>query len=387
LVALSIPFPQEEDVSLYIHVPFCTRKCAYCHFFVIREDEEKKEHLLLALLQEIALYSPFLKNKRLISVYFGGGTPALFGAERLEKVLLAIDQICPLRTQDLEISLEANPESLTKKALESYRKIGINRLSIGVQSLNDEELKLLTRTHTSEEAIKAIEMAYDAGIENLSIDLMYEIPQQTTSSWQHTLDCAVQLPISHISLYNMTIEPDTAFYRKKEKLTPLLPKEKEAKQMLEQLIATLSAHGFSRYEISAFCRGNLYSKHNTGYWLGRPFIGLGPSSFSFLPPKRFQNAPNFVQYLKLVSQGEYPVTFSEELNPQSRLRELFVVELRLVQGVDKAIFEKRYGSLPPLFWKQWQTLCEQKLVKEQEGKLLLTEKGRAFYDSVAETLI
>jgi len=382
-----IAYPKEEEISLYIHIPFCTRKCGYCHFFVIKDDEKKKEELLNALLVELSLYAHLLKEKKLVTIYFGGGTPSLFGAERLKKVLDAIDSYSPFQTDDVEITLEANPESLTKEVLKSYKDSGINRLSIGVQSLDDQELRLLTRTHTSLEAIKAIEAAHALGIVNLSIDLMYEIPGQTNASWQKTLNQAAKLPISHISLYNMTIEQDTAFYRKKNALLPLIPKEQDSKKMLEQLSITLKKNGFTQYEISAFCRDECYSKHNTGYWTGRPFIGLGPSSFSFLPPQRFQNVPNFVRYLEAIRQKELPVTFKETLEPEARLRELFVVEIRLFQGVDKLAFQKRYGMLPQSFWEELNVLLNQGLVEENSSRILLTEKGRTFYDTVASSLI
>jgi putative oxygen-independent coproporphyrinogen III oxidase len=350
--------------SLYIHVPFCRKKCPYCHFYVTDDKEPLKDQLLTALHQEWTLRSPLIDP--IETVYFGGGTPALFGPDRIVEVL---SWLPPGAT---EITLEANPEDVTLELLTAYRRAGINRLSLGVQTLNDTLLKRIGRTHSAAGAIDAVHTARAAGFDNITIDLMLELPGQTLAQLDHTLDQIETLPIDHLSLYNLVLEPPSAFYRRPPKN---LPDEETGLAMLELTTTRLTTMGLSRYEISAFARPGKQAQHNTGYWTGRPFLGLGPSAFSYWDDQRFRNIANLQRYCTLLSTGTDPIDFRETLAPDARARELFAIGLRLLTGT----------ALPPPV--DLTPLLVDGLLEQTPTHTRLTPRGRLFYDHIASHLI
>jgi len=286
-----------------------------------------------------------------------------------------------------EITIEANPETMDFPTLKKYFEAGINRLSVGVQSFSDAELKTLGRTHSALQAEEAVGNAVLAGFSNISIDLMYEVPNQTLASWNSSLQKAKELPITHISLYNLTIEEGTAFYRKRTEIMQSLPTQEEGLSMYESAQNTLSSAGFTQYEISAFSRNNLYSIHNTGYWTGREFFGLGPSAFSFFDGVRYSNIANLQRYINQVKSGTSPVDFREEIDAGSRRRELLAVHLRLFWGVNIDDFEKRWGALDLETKSELTSLQTEGLIEFKQEKLFLTDFGRKFYDTIASRLI
>jgi len=367
-----------QDLSLYIHIPFCKYKCPYCHFYVLLEKEELKDLLLEALLIELESYKPVWAQRRIVSVYFGGGTPVLFGAARLQRVL---DAISP--TTDCEITIEANPENVTDELMRSLRETGINRVSIGVQSFQDSELLQLGRRHASSLASKAIFTTHEAGFTNISIDLMYDVPRQSLASLDNTLSHVKTLPITHLSLYNLTIEPYTPFHRKEKELKALMPDDETSTAMYQKAIDELSNMGLKQYEISAFARDDLYSRHNIGYWTGREFIGLGPSAFSFLDQKRFRNVANLAEYAKNVKAGNSPVDFTEEISMAKRKRELLTLHLRVLAGIDISPLE----PLEQETTKSIEILINQGLIEKNKQQLSLTQRGVFFYDHIASELI
>lgn len=366
------------NVSIYIHIPFCKKKCDYCHFYVIPDKEDHKALLLKGLYQEIDNYQHHLHGTHIVSIYFGGGTPALFGPDRIEQVLAKIPNI----SKDCEITLEANPENITKEMMDAYRKVGINRVSIGVQSLNEPLLKILSREHSAEKAIRAIEDTFAVGIENISIDLMYDLPGQTLDAWKETLRRACELPISHLSLYNLTFEPHTVFFKKREALTKLIPSEEISREMYERAIELFEGAGLNQYEISAFAREGKYSRHNLGYWTGRPFLGFGPSAYSYWEGKRFRNIENLNKYCRHLEQDESPVDFIEELDPEAKMRELLVIGIRVFTGLDLDKF-----SIDQKTQETIHTLVEEGYLTLDNTTLKLTRKGTLFYDTVATQLI
>src|SRR5579864_9300472 len=260
-VFLKIPMPTTGEVSLYFHIPFCRRKCPYCHFYVVPHETKAANALLESLRLEWDQNKHLIQGKNIISVYFGGGTPFLIGPEAITEILSWI------QPSNAEITLEANPEDVTLPAMQAFAKAGINRVSLGVQSLDNPLLIVLGRHHSAQQAISAIQATNEAGISNITIDLMYEIPQQTLTSWKNTLAQLETLPITHLSLYNLTIEPQTVFYKKRAQLTPLLPSSEESLTMLNLAVASLEKMGLKRYEISAFAKKDFIARHNTGYWL------------------------------------------------------------------------------------------------------------------------
>ena len=331
--------------SLYIHVPFCTKKCHYCHFYVIPDKEAFKKQFMTALRQEWE-YKKHLISE-CTSIYFGGGTPSLLGSDNIAEILSWLPS-AP------EITLEANPESMGHFP-------GINRLSIGVQSFHDAHLQRLGRTHTAAEAIEAIK---SSSIENMSIDLMYDLPNQTLSDWEYSLNLAMQLPIKHLSLYNLTIEPHTAFYKWRRDLQ--LPSQEDSLKMLEMAIKKVP---FERYELSAFAVPGYESQHNLGYWTGRPFIGLGPSAYSYWEGARFRNPPHFHKWrTNVTAQDSY-----EKLSEDARKRELLAIGLRLMKGVKSDI--------------DVDALIEEGLLIREGRVVRLTKRGQLLHDSVAERIV
>ena len=333
--------------SLYIHVPFCTKKCDYCHFYVIPNQERFQKMYMEALKKEWEAKKHLIDQ--CVSIYFGGGTPSLLGSDKIEEILSWLPPAA-------EITLEANPESIASFP-------GINRLSIGVQSFDNALLKKLGRTHTAKEAEEAI---LAAEVDNISIDLMYDLPNQTLDQWEESLDRALALPIKHISLYNLTIEPHTAFYKRRKTLQ--LPSDETSLAMLQMAVAKTKPR-FQRYELSAFAQEGFESQHNTGYWTGRPFLGLGPSACSYIEGARFRNTANFHKWARDI----HAIDYHERLPKYERECELLAVGLRLIEGVETELNVDR--------------LIEEGFVFREKEKVRLTEKGQLFHDTVAEHIM
>ncbi|MBY0529045.1 MAG: radical SAM family heme chaperone HemW [Rhabdochlamydiaceae bacterium] len=374
------------DVSLYIHIPFCSKKCPYCHFFVLPDKHALKEQFLASLFQEWKLRAPLLQGKRVVSIYFGGGTPSRLTALQISTILSYIRKDAHIAS-DCEITLEVNPEDASKEFFISLKEMGINRISFGIQSLDDAQLITLDRQHSSHQGIDALDLAYSAGISNLSIDLMYDLPHQTLFSWERTLERVSALPITHLSLYNLTLEPHTVFFKKQAEIKPYLPNPDLSFSLLDTAVARLSSLGLERYEISAFAKAGCHSRHNTGYWTARSFLGLGPSAFSYWEKKRFRNMAHLNRYSESLTQGQFPVDFEEKLGFYEQQKELFAVQLRLVQGVDLIRFEQRHGPLGLDLMKSIDCLVAKEWIDRRGSWVKLTSQGQLFYDSAASELI
>ncbi len=339
------------------------------------------------LLLDIDLWAPQLIGKNLISIYFGGGTPSLLGADALAKLLDKVRSYLPFDEKNIEITLEANPETVTAALMRAYAQAGVNRVSIGIQTLDDALLKKLGRCHHASTAISAIETTAAAGISNISIDLMYDIPAQTLASWQNTLQQVAPLPITHLSLYNLTIEPHTVFFKYQEALRKELPDAESSTLMYEMAVATLQECGLLQYEISAFARAGKYSRHNTGYWIARPFLGFGPSAFSHWQGRRFRAVAHLNRYVQALREHKSPIDFSEELTEAHSRRELLAIALRLRDGVDLSNFERRHGALDQETVVSLQRLQQDGLLQRHDNTVSLTDRGVLFYDTVAVDLI
>ena len=360
-----IPTPTTGETSVYIHLPFCKKKCDYCHFFVLPDKEIYKERLHAALLKEIQLIS---LKKPLKSLYFGGGTPSLYGPERLQELIRALPEA-------EEVTLEANPDGLSLELLKAYKTAGVNRVSLGVQAFDSPQLIKLGRIHNELESQKCVHLIREAGFENITIDLMYDLPGQTLEMWKKTLETAVSLPITHLSLYNLQIEPATVFFKHRSRLEKEMPTDEESLKMYEMAQAVLTDAGLEQYEISAFAKPGYYSKHNVGYWLGREFYGLGPSAFSYREGRRYQNVANLNKYCEAIEKRVFPVDFEEKLEGEQAERELFLIGLRMLQGVKIPSFRE---ELVPL---------EKEGLITVSDKVQLTPKGILLYDAIAETLV
>ncbi len=385
---MSGKIPQRPNISLYFHIPFCTHKCHYCHFYVIPDKAFYKTQLMEGLALEWQQRLPQMQNTQIESIYFGGGTPSLLGAERIAHILDTVKAALPFGAEPPEITLEANPENISTELMQSYAQAGINRVSIGVQTLDPPLLQMLSRQHTAHKAIDAVISTAQAGIGNISIDLMYDLPGQTLQSWQSTLERACTLPIAHLSLYNLTIEPHTPFYIRREALQKLMPDSDTSAQMHVMAIDTLLGHGWEHYEISAFSKNGCISRHNVGYWTSRPFLGFGPSAFSYWEGARFQNCSNLSKYLRALKVQKSPVDFTEELPLHAHQRELLAIQLRLRAGVDMTAFQQTHGPLESEVLQSIQGLIHSELLESSANSILrLTRRGMLLYDTVAVELI
>lgn len=372
-----------QNASVYIHVPFCRKKCSYCHFYVILDDVEKRRALVTALKAEWRRCRPLLEGKVLTSLYFGGGTPILLGGAEIGDLVATIAGSVPV-AGDCEITVEANPEEITAAGVRHLVAGGVNRLSIGLQTHDDAILHTLGRLHTGTSALAAIDTAAAAGITTLSADVMYDLPDQTLPLWEETLSRVAALPLHHISLYNLTIEPDTAFYRRRHHLAPRLPDDDTSAAMFSLARSYLTAvAGFDHYEISAFAREGRYARHNIGYWTDRPFLGLGPSAFSYWDGARYRNVANLQQYCDALAHDGATVDFTETLPADAHLRERLAVNLRLLAGVDLRTFPALSEDIRDTL----RHLASLDLVVYDDPLVKLTERGLLFYDTVATMLI
>lgn len=376
--------PVASELSIYIHVPFCKKKCPYCHFASVLDTPHGRAEYVEALLCEVDISATHLGDRTIRSVYFGGGTPFLIGPDALSTIL---QKIGPFTHTEVEITIEANPDCIEKDSLEGYRAVGVNRLSIGAQSFNDEELQRLCRPHTSRDNIAAVEKAIETGFSNISLDLMYDLPHQTLPHFEHSLHTACRLPITHLSLYNLTIEPNTAWFRKKESLQKQMPTSDESAAMYSAAMDIARSYGFMQYEISAFAKNGFHSIHNSGYWQGREFIGFGPSAFSFIGGIRFSNTSDVSAYVDAIRKGLSPIDFKDSLSPKERLREMAAVGLRMNEGIDISLLERRYGSTDEPLRDKLNSLANEELLVFNSGRYALTERGRMVYDSIAVELI
>jgi oxygen-independent coproporphyrinogen-3 oxidase len=366
-------------ISIYIHIPFCEKKCPYCQFYNVYPKDSLILEFQKALLKEIFLKKSLFENKEIISIYFGGGTPTLLNEDFINEVLKNFKI-----SKKTEITIETNPENAKFKKFKNLKKIGINRASIGVQSFDDDLLKVLNRNHSSKDAVNAIKNINLSGIDNISIDLMYDIPNQSVFSFEKTLNIVKDLNIKHISLYNLTFEENTPFFKNKEKYLPILPSEKDSLKMLNSAIKHLKKNNFLRYEISAFCKKNYNSIHNIGYWTQREFLGFGPSSFSYIDKKREKNISNIKIYIKNIIEDKSIIDFEEKLLYPQNLKELFLINLRLIDGVDIKIFEKNNDNLPLDVIRY---LDNSIFIKKNKNRYKLSKKGLIFYDTLASEII
>jgi oxygen-independent coproporphyrinogen III oxidase len=369
-----------EPVGLYCHIPFCRRRCDYCHFAIVRNRPDHHRRLIKALQAEWQMRRACLEGRSLATLYLGGGTPSLLDPPLIAELLTALPAAG-------EVTLEVNPEDATLHRLREYRAAGINRVSIGVQTTNDALLQALGRQHTAQQVVEAIEMAASAGFFNISADLIFELPHQTLADVEKAIADLVATPITHLSLYNLTLEPPAPLFWRAAQIRPHLPTEESGLQMVELAIQQLQAAGFERYEISAFCRGPFRALHNSGYWRGYPFLGLGPSAWSFIQGVRTQNSSALATYLARIEAGQDPTERRDEISPQARRRELLAIGLRLVEGVDLGDFERRFGPFTEADRATLDKLVAGKLATRQGSHFRLTRRGLLLHDTIAAELI
>lgn len=317
--------------GIYIHIPFCKQACAYCDFH-FSTNLKSKSDLVSAILKEIDTRKEYLIAENIETIYFGGGTPSLLSPTELSDILEKVHSVFNI-TSNAEITLEGNPDDLSIHKLNELKQLGINRLSIGLQSFNDEELKWMNRAHSAHESINSVKLAQDAGFKNITIDLIYGSKFQDLSSWQKTLETALLLNVQHISAYNLTIEAKTKLgVNHSHKTEPAINEELSAQQFVV-MIETLKKNNFIHYEISNFGKEGCFSKHNTNYWLGSDYLGLGPSAHSFNGTSRQWNVASNAGYMSAVNLNK-PYYEIELLGEKEKHNEYILTRLRTMWGCD-----------------------------------------------------
>lgn len=370
--------------GIYLHIPFCRQACNYCNFH-FSTSLQRKNDFVAALLKETALQSKYLDEEEISTIYFGGGTPSLLEEEELNSILQTIHKFFSV-SSGAEITLEANPDDIHLQNLGSWRNAGINRLSIGVQSFIERDLKWMNRAHHAQQSVDAIHAAKLAGFENLTIDLIYGLPDLTNKEWEKNIDQALTLEIPHLSCYALTQEPKTLLDKQiRERKSAEIDPEIQAAQFLI-LIDKLESAGYEHYEISNFSKPGKRSRHNSAYWQGKKYLGLGPSAHSYNGTSRQWNISNNSLYIKSLDAGELPFE-SEMLSRVTQLNEYLMISLRTAEGCNLDLINTRFGSQQVSLIRNAATIwVERKKLKYRNGSLVLTKEGKLFADGIAADL-
>ncbi|HAP36327.1 MAG TPA: coproporphyrinogen III oxidase [Bacteroidetes bacterium] len=377
--------------SLYLHIPFCEHKCIYCDFYSI-ENMSSMDHFLSALKLEIVRRAEMFSSQETIeTIFFGGGTPSLLSAQQFEKIFSLIHKHFRIQT-DAEITCESNPGTVELNKLNEFHTVGFNRISFGIQSFHEDDLKFLTRIHSAEEAERAVESAYHAGFDNVSCDLIFALPNQTPSRWKENLRRAIALQPKHISAYALIVEDQTPLATMvKNKLVTPMPDEEDA-ELYEMTIDTLRSNGYEQYEVSNFAKPGFYSRHNFNYWNHANYIGLGPSAHSFWKDspttgKRWWNVRSIQSYCEMLDRGDYPVVGGEEIDSDKFFNEEIFLGLRS-KGIDLKKLYPLYGEdVFSMRQAMFLEMEQEGLLFRQNNIISLTSKGYAVCDEVAAKLI
>ncbi len=326
--------------GIYIHIPFCRKACHYCDFH-FSTSLKTKENVLEGIRIEALQRRKELATSTIQTIYFGGGTPSILESEELGEILRVIHENYSV-SSDAEITLEANPEDISSIKVKEWKELGINRLSIGIQSFDEEILSWMNRSHNADQALSAVKLAKESGIENVSIDLIYGVPHRNSEDWKNEILTAITLNTDHISAYCLTIEPDTVFGKKASKGEILSSPNSASSLEFLELVTVLSEHNIELYEVSNFSKLGCESKHNSNYWNGAEYIGLGPGAHSYGPGRRSWNISNNVLYAKGV-QNNTPVSESETLSTIDEYNEYIMTNLRRVSGLNLEVLRQKFN--------------------------------------------
>lgn len=369
-----------KELELYLHIPFCERKCAYCDFLSAPADLPVRISYIKKLQEEIAYYGPEFEEYQVSSIFLGGGTPTILEGYQLAAILETVKKYFRL-VADAEITVECNPGTLTAGKAEKLVQAGFNRLSMGLQSADDRELQLLGRIHNFAQFLESYDLARKAGFENINVDLMSALPGQTLKSWQNTLQKVTALRPEHISAYSLIIEEGTPFYERfaeDERIREegghprLLPEEAIERQMYELTQRFLHTKGYERYEISNYAKPGSECRHNCGYWTRKDYLGLGLGASSLVGHQRFQNTSDLKEYL----EQEYHHIHTETLDKKSEMEEFMFLGLRLMTGISRQQFEKTFQvTLDSVYGEVLRKLKSEQLIEEVAGYVRLTEYG------------
>ena len=382
--------------GIYIHVPFCIQRCHYCDFYSTLRLKDRGS-FTDCIVDEILLRNDFIKNKNVDTIYFGGGTPSLLSPDSISAVIKKIYS-CFNVQDDAEITMELNPDDMNSAYLSELAKTGVNRLSVGIQSFLDDDLKLMNRRHNSNEALIAVDLARKSGFESISIDLIYGLPNQELSAWKKNLEIATQMPVEHISAYHLIYEKGTNFYKwlKDGKLNEV--RDQQSLEMFGMAIDILEENGFEQYEISNFARDKKYSRHNTKYWFGEEYLGLGPSAHSYNGEIRQWNIANLskwmgedtrckIQDTGFKMQGQKTKREEENIDLVTRRNEMIMTRLRTMWGIQEKNFTEMFGK------DSWSELLDLSsgyiksgLLEQNGSGLVLSKEGKFMADGIISDL-
>ena len=371
--------------GIYIHIPFCKRRCIYCDFFSTTQSEKKADYVH-ALVRELEMRKDYVGNEEIETIYLGGGTPSQLSQEELEEIFTYIYKVYKV-TLDAEITLEANPDDLTPEYVSMLRKLPINRISMGIQTFQEETLKLLHRRHTAQQAIEAFKRCREAGFKNISIDLMYGLPGETLETWKQDLQQAIDLHPEHISAYHLIYEEDTALWKLREEHQVEEADEDLSLTLFCTLIDELTRAGYQHYEISNFCLPGLHSRHNSSYWTGKKYLGCGPSAHSFNGVSRQWNVASLSAYIDGIRQGK-PDFEVEELDLYTRYNDFVLTSIRTCWGMSLSHLRSMYGEeLYRYCLRMAKPYLEQGVLEISEDILKLTRKGIFISDGIMSDLM
>lgn len=373
-----------NQLMLYIHIPFCEQKCLYCDFLSGKSTQQQRQEYVDALCREITLHTEKGKNHKIPSIFFGGGTPSILTTEQITQVMDTIHTVFPNIEKTAEITLELNPGTADIGKIQTYKNIGINRLSIGLQATNNQELKILGRIHTYETFLETYNLAREQGFCNINIDLMSAIPGQTLETWRDTLSKIIALQPEHISAYSLIVEEGTPFngiYGEGKSREHLLPVEEVERQMYYSTKERLRKAGYHRYEVSNYAQNNSLCKHNQGYWNRIPYLGLGLGASSLIKEDnsqeyRWKNLSEINEYIEMLSENRSPIDEKEEITIEMAAEEYIFLGLRNMKGISVSQYRHKFEKdIHTVHGEVLQKMYAQNLLIEKDDRILFTEKG------------
>lgn len=370
--------------ALYLHIPFCKTICYYCDFYFSLSLTNKKQ-MVDALCKEISERHSYLESNTLDTIYFGGGTPSVLSGTELSEIFDCIAKYFDI-SHCKEITIEVNPDDITADYITVLQNTPINRISIGIQSFKDDDLKIMNRRHSGSQAEESLDLLFSAGYTNVSADLMFALPQMTNERLSFSIDRLLQFPVTHISAYNLTIEQGTAFDKFVRTNKISVPNDDEAIEQYSYLTDTLRSHGFDRYEISNFAKNGYHSQHNTSYWEQKPYLGIGPSAHSYNGDTRQWNVSNNRKYLAAIEQGTSYYEL-EHLSTYDRYNEYVFTALRTQKGISVSAMKDMFDdSIFSYFLQEVKVFIQNEFIAETNGNLVLTESGVSIADKIASDL-
>ena len=364
-----------EAIGIYIHIPFCNKKCYYCDFTSFSGKDDKIEDYIYYLIEELKIYKRIIKNRRIKSIFIGGGTPSSIDAKYIGRILEVINNNFNIEALE-EVTIEVNPGTLDLEKVKLYKKSGINRVSMGVQTFNDKTLKNIGRIHDGSQVSNSYDILKEGGFENINLDFIFGLPDETIVDVRRNLDIIEELKPSHISYYGLILEEDTHLYNLYKRGYLNIPSDKEEREMYYLIKDRLNSMGYKHYEISNFSMEEKECKHNLLYWDIKEYIGLGLSSHSFLNGKRYWNRNNFKSYFSDLAGKELPVEGEETISLPIEISEFAIMGLRLIKGIDKSEFKKRFHeNISYYYGDVIRKHIGNRLLEDDDGFIRLTSKG------------